>query len=375
MASHEGCSLPVLMPLRALPVRSRFVGRGSRRISKASGPQCRPTLRSQPCRHAGLAALKLKHRRGGGKKRTGISLGELSAIWGYDGEGRLAELRGRNLEKDKYFGMELATVVLEGALRVEVAIGLRTDGSKQILDFATRSCECPEISHALIRRISDRGFRVEGRLFCILDGSASLEKALLRRWPEAMVQRCLCHVERDILKNLPRHDREEFHQLMTRLRWAQGPESGRQALKLLSDFAKSRDSLAPAELCKPGDQLIALHLLDVPVALNQALLSNLSIEKMIGNMWYFMGRAGPWRMKGGLRLIEPWLAAGLLSAEKKLNKIRGFRDLPVLFAALKALNLEREDGPSEAVLQDCLEDRQYSESALGSVPAFAAMRI
>ncbi len=283
-----------------------------------------------------------------GGEKGAISLDELSSMWGFNGVGRLAEIRSRDLRRDKYFGLAFASIVLENALTVEVVLGLEVDGSKKILDFSMRSCNCHDVSKELIYRILERGFCVEGRLFCILDGSVSPEIAVLERWPDTIIQRCLCHEERDILKRLHRCDQGRFHHLMRRLRLAQGAENGCRALKSILNFLKDKDVMAHGRLCEADEKLIALHLLDVPNALNQSLLSNMMLEKIVRDRWYFIGRANNWNLEAEITLIEQWLAAGLLAAERKLNKIKGFRYLPFLFDALSTFGFEeKNDGLSE----------------------------
>ena len=262
-----------------------------------------------------------------------MSASGVSRQWVLRSAQRLQELRGRDLRAQRYFGLVVDGVVLSQELVAVVALGLREDGSKQILDFSIGSSESYEVVKELLGRLRDRGFRVPGRLFALLDGSKALHKAVLEFWPDAVIQGCLVHKERNLHGYLRWRDHGECSRLMKRLRQAQGAAAGREALGALRRFLQERNAAALASLEEAGESLIALHLLEVPATLHVSLLSTNLIENALRNYRRQTERVTRWNPK--TNQAERWTATGLLWTERGFRKIKGHEQLPVLLNALR----------------------------------------
>jgi len=262
-----------------------------------------------------------------------ISPSLASKLWVERSAGKLEELRSRELSKDIYFGLIIDGIFLSRELVVIVALGITRQGEKRVLDFTVGSTESYEVARELLVRLKERKFQVEGRLLAILDGSAALRKALMEQWPGAIVQHCLIHKERNIHRHLRKRDHGEFSRLMARLRAAQGSQAGREALEALRRFLAVRNQAALASLEEAGDDLIALHLLEVPATLNSSLLSTNLIENAILNYRRQTNRVTRWRPE--TNQVDRWTATALLWVEAGFRKIRGYLDLPKLLAALE----------------------------------------
>ena len=90
---------------------------------------------------------------------------------------------------------------------VLVALGLRHDGRKEIIDFRlTRSESGPEWE-SFLANLMARG--LSGIEVICGDGSQGLMSALPEVYPDVPVQRCLSHKMRDILDKVPGKEREE----------------------------------------------------------------------------------------------------------------------------------------------------------------------
>lgn len=265
-------------------------------------------------------------------KLDGLSPSEVSRQWVASSVARIADLRGRDLSQESFFGIILDGVFLAREITVLVAVGLLADGRKMVLDFEVGSSESYEVSRTLLARITARGFRVAGRLFALVDGSAALEKAILERWSDAAIQRCLVHKERNLHAQLRRKDHGECCRLMNRLRQAQGAEAGREALQELQDFLAPRNQEALQSLREAGDKLISLHLLGVPSTLNRSLLSTNLIENVMLNYRRQTSRVCRWQTQTDQ--VPRWTASALLWAEQGFRKISGHKDLSALLAAL-----------------------------------------
>jgi len=246
----------------------------------------------------------------------------------------IARLRERDLRSSRFFGLMLDGVVLAADAVVVVAIGLTEDGHKHVLDFEPGASENAAVTTALIARLQSRGFGpVAGsRLFVVLDGSAPLHSAVIAAWPDALIQRCLVHKERNLYGYLRHGDHAEASRLWRRLRLAQGEEAGREALAELRGFLATRNAAALTSLEEAGEELITVHLLNVPSSLNLSLLSTNAIENVMRN--YRNQTAKVTRWQTATNQISRWSATALLRVEEGFRRIKGYVDLPKLLVAL-----------------------------------------
>lgn len=262
----------------------------------------------------------------------GASRSEVSRQWVERSARSIQRLRERSLGENMFFGLIIDAVFLAREIAVLVAIGLCVDGSKKVLDFEVGSSENHELCRQLLERLESRGFAFKGKPFAILDGSAPLEKAVLEFWPQAHIQRCLIHKERNLHAYLRRKDHAECSRLMDRLRKAQGPQAGKEALGELETFLSPRNQEALKSLREGGEKLMTLHLLDAPSTLNKSLLSTNLIENVMLNYRRKTSRVCRWRTDTDQ--VSRWTAEALLWSEEGFRKIVGYQDLPALLTAL-----------------------------------------
>ena len=264
----------------------------------------------------------------------GMSKTAASRHWIEATAARIGELRERDLTKMAFFGLMLDGVVIGNGAVVVIALGLTCTGEKVVLDFEVGNSENAVVCTALVARLQRRGFApVAGcRLFAVLDGAAALQGAVLGVWPDALIQRCLVHKERNLYGYLRKGDHGEAARLWQRLRLAQGEEAGREALAQLRAFLLPLNAAALVSLEEAGDDLITLHKLNVPATLNLTLLSTNAIENVMRNYRGQTARVSRWRLE--TNQISRWTASALLHVERGFNRIKGHADLPALLKNL-----------------------------------------
>ena len=262
-----------------------------------------------------------------------VSKSSVSRLWKKAGTQFVDDLRSRDIASTEWVALILVGIVLSKAQTAIVALGVMRDGTKQILDFDLGSSENFEVCRDLLDRLVARGFAVTHRLFSVLDGSQSLKKALLAFFPDAVIQRCLIHKERNLKAKLSRRDWGELSRLFKRLREVQGASAAREVLSELEQFLERKNAAALASLREAGDELIALHLLEVPSTLQVSLLSTNVIENSFRNTRRKLGRVT--RFRPETDQASRWLAYALLEAEKGFRRIAGWRDLGHLVQALE----------------------------------------
>jgi transposase-like protein len=262
-----------------------------------------------------------------------MSKSSVSRLWAEAGIKLVDELRTRDIASQEWLVLMLDGIRLSKEQTAVAALGIALDGTKHILDFELGNTENYEVCRSLMGRLVERGFRPRGRLLAVLDGGGALKKAALQFFPDAVIQRCLVHKERNIRARLSKRDWAELARLFKRLREVQGEDAAREVLGELDCFLGKKNAEALASLREAGDELIALHKLGVPSTLNQSLLSTNIIENSFRNTRRKIDRVT--RFRSETNQASRWMAYALLEAEKGFHRIVGWRDLGRLAEALE----------------------------------------
>ncbi|MFI5384988.1 MAG: IS256 family transposase [Fimbriimonadales bacterium] len=103
--------------------------------------------------------------------------------------------------------VRLACEVLR--ISVLVAMGVLADGQKVLLSLHGMGGESKEAWREVLEDLLERGLGCPE--LCMIDGSKGLRAALGDVWPQALVQRCTVHKERNLLAYAP----EDLHEELT----------------------------------------------------------------------------------------------------------------------------------------------------------------
>lgn len=265
----------------------------------------------------------------------GLSKSALSRLWQRKAEEVAEEMQTRELSDRPVLGVMLDGVRLADGLWVVIAIGFYVDGTKEVLGFAVGSSENTEVCRDLMGKLHRRGLQTKPglRLLAVLDGSDALKTALLEFFPDAVIQRCLVHKERNLRGYLPKKYWSELAALFKRLRRAQGREAAEAAREEIRAFLANKNQQARDSFEEAGEELIAFHCLEVPSTLNTTFLSTNCIENAIKNLRRHIGRVCRWRKETDQAKL--WVGSGLTLAQNGFRKIRGHKDLGHLEQALQ----------------------------------------
>jgi transposase-like protein len=263
----------------------------------------------------------------------GVSKSNVSRLWQSVGHKFVDELRGKKLIEQDWAILMLDGIRLSKDQLAVVAIGITAEGHKHVLDFELGSTENTDVCRGLMRRLMTRGFACERRLLAVLDGASALRTAIKEHFPDAVIQRCLVHKERNIRAKLSKRHWSELARLFRRLREVQGRAAAEEVVAELVSFLKPLNAEALKSLEEAGEELIALHCLEVPNTLHRNLLSTNAIENSFRNTRRKLGRVT--RFRAETDQATRWLAFALTEVGKGFKRISGHRDLPSLLAALK----------------------------------------
>lgn len=109
----------------------------------------------------------------------------------------------------QFDGVVLARKSGRGALRrpVLVALGVRPDGRKEVIDFLMAPSESQAAWEGFLNDLYRRGLTGEGAEMITTDGGAGLTAALSIVYPRIPAQRCWAHKARNITEKVRRADR------------------------------------------------------------------------------------------------------------------------------------------------------------------------
>jgi putative transposase len=280
----------------------------------------------------------------------GTSKSSVSRLWKKVGVEFITKFRTRDIASQDWLVIMLDGLQLSSDQTAIAAIGITSDGKKVVLDFELGSTENYEVCRDLLARIVSRGFCTKQPLLAITDGSKALRKGVRKHFPDAVIQRCLVHKERNVRAKLSKRDWGELARLFKRLREVQGKKAAKEVVVELETFLGSRNAAALESLHEAGAELTAVHSLEVPTTLHKSLLSTNSIENSFLNVRRKIGRVS--RFRAETDQASRWMAYALLEAEKGFRRIRGYRELSLLQEALQNTLIPSEPAapPSVAAL-------------------------
>ena len=263
------------------------------------------------------------------------SRSSISRLWQKKSAALVEQVQDSDLSDFDVVVLMLDAVVLSDGLVATVALGINTDGQKRILGFRVGNSENQQVCEDLLGHLSRRGFKVaaERRLLAVLDGSLTLKNALLSHFPNALIQRCLVHKERNLKGYLSKRHWPELNRLFARLRKSQGAEDAKEAADAIAAFLADKNAQARTSFEEAGSELLTLARLEVTNELSVSLLSTNCIENVFKNLRLHIGRVSRWRENTDQ--ADRWLATGFILTQQGFHRIKGFNKLPDLVAALE----------------------------------------
>lgn len=253
---------------------------------------------------------------------------------------KIAEIRERRLEK-RFPVIFMDGVGYADSLMI-VALGVDEDGRKTVLGFREGATENVLACKSLLEELIERGVDSTLPTLFVLDGSKALRRAVADVWgSRAIVQRCRAHKKRNVKAHVPDKHWPEVERMLVR---AWGEKNHARAFKQLHTLVAYLDRISPdaANSLREGlEETLTITRLRVDDELASHLHTTNPIESAFSITRRLTGRVKRWR-DGAMKLR--WCATGLVEAEKRFRRIKGYRDIPKLIQTLDSL---AESLPSE----------------------------
>ena len=165
--------------------------------------------------------------------------------------------------KDRYKVLMLDGVVLArktgaGALRrpVLVALGLRPDGKKEIIDFRLAGSESAAEWERFLTDLFRRGLVGQGLEMICVDGGSGLLAALPTVFPGIAVQRCWAHKVRNVLGKVKKADQPAVKRALHKIMNAPNAPAARAAARKFANRFEDKYPAAVACLRNDLDELL-----------------------------------------------------------------------------------------------------------------------
>jgi transposase-like protein len=249
----------------------------------------------------------------------------------------------KRFSERRWDGVRFVTIYIDGTNyageMMIVALGLKADGTKQILGLRQGTTEKAEVCKDLLVDLWDRGVATDQVTLFVLDGAKGLRAGVEQVWGDhAVFQRCQVHKRRNVKAYLAEAYWPEFDR---RLSEAYRERDYDQALKKLRAIVAWLDGIEPdaARSLEEGlEETITVTRLGVADLLHKSLSNTNVIESALGTSKGLTGRVKRWR-RGHMRWR--WCASGLMLAEAGFRRVQGYREIPKLIQALDGIARER----------------------------------
>ncbi len=245
----------------------------------------------------------------------------------------LAELLARPVPDDLLVLM-LDGVQLAGHTCL-CALGIRADGAKVPLGLWEGASENAAVCRRALADLHERGLSAERGLLVVIDGAKALRKAVAESLGvKAAIQRCRRHKEQNVLGHLPEAERPWVRRKLREAWTAERAELAERRLVELASALEAKRPGAAASLREGLAETLTITRLGLRAdsALGRTLQTTNPIESMLSVCRERARNVKRWR--GGEMALR-WTAAGMLDAERSFRRVKGFRALPQLAAALR----------------------------------------
>jgi hypothetical protein len=247
---------------------------------------------------------------------------------------RMAEWMASDLSKLDLLIIQIDGLHIGNNLVLVAALGIDGEGHKHPLALVEGATENAAVVQALIDDLIERGLDPKICRLFIVDGAKALSKVIRRTFgAHTPIQRCQLHKARNVIERLPK----PLHATVRRaLRQSWELDDADKADRLLRNLARRLDQEAPgvaASILEGLDEMLTVNRLGLPLKLRRSLACTNSIENMMGTVRRVCRNVKRWR---NAAMALRWTAAGMLEAIKGFRRLKAYKYLPVLRAALVA---------------------------------------
>src|SRR6266487_3993968 len=247
---------------------------------------------------------------------------------------RLAEWMASDLSKLDLLVIQIDGLHIGNDLVLVAALGIDGEGKKHPLGLVEGATENAAVVQTLIDNLIERGLDPKVPRLFIIDGAKALSKVIRSTFGRhTPIQRCQIHKARNVIERLPK----SLHASVRKaLRQAWELDDADKAERLLRNLARRLEHGAPgvaASILEGIEDMLTVSRLGLPAALKRSLACTNSIENMMGTVRRVCRNVKRWQ---NAPMALRWTAAGMIEAAKGFRRLKAYKQLPLLRAALAA---------------------------------------
>ncbi len=268
---------------------------------------------------------------------TGTSKSSVSRRFVNATADQFVSLMSRRLDDERWLIMFIDGFTFGDHMLVG-ALGVTADRVKVPLAVVEGTTENMTLVARLLADLQDRGLDVSDGVLFVVDGSKALTKGIPAVFGDkAVIHRCRIHKERNVIGHLP-----DAEHAWARRKLRQGwpnpdPAAARTELEALARALGRKHPGAAASLREGLSETLTVTRLGIGGPLLKTVFSTNPVESMIEIVREHASNVKRWR-DGEMTLR--WAAAGMESARSQFRRVKGYRQLPQLAAALKAATID-----------------------------------
>jgi transposase-like protein len=286
------------------------------------------------------------------KRAVRLPEGDLPAVMGDGTSKSAASRRFVALSAERMAGwmgsdlsrLDLVVIQIDGLhigndLVLVGALGIDGEGNKHPLGLVEGATENAAVVQALIDNLVERGLDPKVCRLFIVDGAKALTKVIRATFGRhTPIQRCQIHKARNVIERLPK----PLHASVRKaLRQAWELDDADRAERLLRNLARRLEHEAPGvagSILEGIDEMLTVNRLGLPAQLRRSLACTNSIENVMGTVRRVCRNVKRWR---NASMALRWTAAGMMEATKGFRRLKAHKQLPILKAALAALQAKQ----------------------------------
>jgi putative transposase len=243
----------------------------------------------------------------------------------------LAELLSRDLST-----LDVKVLMVDGEHLADrccvVALAITADGTKVPVGLWDGATENKTVVRALLADLVSRGLDASDGLLLVLDGAKALSAAVREVFgANAVIQRCTLHKRRNVGDHLPEKEKDWVDAKLVRAFGHPDPAQGLRNARHLATLLDKGYPGAAASLREGLEEMFTVARLGIDGRLVKTLVTSNPIDSMISIARTTNRNVTHW--KDG-EMVLRWTAAGMINAERSFRRVKGYKQMPQLVAAL-----------------------------------------
>ena len=322
------------VPVRVPRVRNVAAGRGVplasfQAVRSSPGSVDQTLLRRVLC---GLSCRDYEGAAAAFPGAIGLSPSTVSRRFVEASAAQLRALGERDLSSDDFVALFLDGKTFAKDTLV-TALGVTLDGRKVVLGFVEAGTENAEVLTPFLQDLLRRGLNIDQGILAILDGGKGLRAAVRHAFgKKALVQRCQWHKRENVVAHLPKGEQKWWRKRLQHAYQRPTYDEAKTELIAIRRDLEERNLSAVGSLDEGFEETLTLHRLGLFPLLGISLKTANCLESIFSQVERRTGRVSHWKNSSHK---HRWLATALLDIELRLRRIRGYRHLPLLRAALQ----------------------------------------